>query len=78
MKQAYSYEEMREADRNTIEAAGVTPLQLMMRAGKALKDAVLGAMERIKENEVLFVCGGGNNGGDGLLRRKCSSIWEKR
>ena len=67
MKQAYSYEEMREADRNTIEAAGVTPLQLMMRAGKALKDAVLGAMERIKENEVLFVCGGGNNGGDGFV-----------
>lgn len=67
MKQAFSYEQMREADRNTIEAAGINPLQLMARAGKALKDAVLSAMERLKANEVLFVCGGGNNGGDGFV-----------
>ena len=40
---------------------------LMERAGQALADAVSVAMHSEGTDEVLFVCGGGNNGGDGFV-----------
>lgn len=64
MKYAYSNAQMREADRQTIEN-GTPSFTLMERAGKALAQAVASAMKR--DEEVLFVCGGGNNGGDGFV-----------
>lgn len=57
--------QMREADKKTI-AGGVPSIALMERAGRGLADAVLAAMERKGAEEALFVCGGGNNGGDGF------------
>ena len=36
----------------------------MERAGLALADAVEAAMDRLHIPEALFVCGGGNNGGN--------------
>lgn len=57
---------MRRADEAAI--AGGTPVsQLMARAGRALADAVNVAMRRLNVGDVLFVCGGGNNGGDGFV-----------
>lgn len=64
MKYSYTNAQMRTADGNTI-AAGTPSLILMERAGAALADAVERAMERLNETP-LFVCGGGNNGGDGF------------
>ena len=67
MKYSYTFAQMREADRHTIEDLGVPSLTLMERAGAALRSAVLSAMQRTGAEEALIVCGGGNNGGDGYV-----------
>jgi len=56
---------MRALDRHTIETLGVPGEVLMESAGRAVVARVL-AMRRDGE-EVLVVCGPGNNGGDGLV-----------
>ena len=56
--------QMRAADKYTIEEKGVPSLVLMERAGEALaKEGVLLA----PSGDILCVCGGGNNGGDGFV-----------
>ena len=57
---------MRIADGEAVEKA-TSSLELMERAGKGLAEAVLRAMKERKVADVLFVCGGGNNGGDGFV-----------
>lgn len=57
---------MRSADAETIKG-GVPSEELMHRAGKALADAVWAAVKRLNAKSVLFVCGTGNNGGDGYV-----------
>ncbi|MBQ9714161.1 MAG: NAD(P)H-hydrate dehydratase [Clostridia bacterium] len=65
-------EEMREADRYTIERLGVPSLTLMERAGIALADEA----EKLALNgRILCVCGGGNNGGDGFV---CARVLKGR
>ena len=72
MKFCYSVEEMRLSDRAAIEG-GTPSLELMERAGIALADAVEGTMDRLGVLEALFVCGGGNNGGDGFVAARILS-----
>lgn len=67
MKYSYTFAQMREADRHTIEDLGVPSLTLMERAGAALKERALAAMKQTGAEEALVVCGGGNNGGDGFV-----------
>ncbi len=62
---SYSNAQMREADKKTI-AAGTPSLVLMERAGEELARVVEQAM-RERGDGALFVCGGGNNGGDGFV-----------
>ncbi len=66
MKVAYSYSEVRAAEARAI-GDGATVQSLMERAGKALADAAERAMLRLGVSDCLFVCGGGNNGGDGFV-----------
>ncbi len=55
---------MREADRHTIEDLGMPGLVLMENAATGVVDAL---RERFPDvREILILCGGGNNGGDGL------------
>lgn len=61
---ALTNQQMRDADKYTIEKLGVPSLGLMERAGKALADV---AMEMSPKREIVCVCGGGNNGGDGFV-----------
>ncbi len=57
-------ERMRAIDRWAIEVRGVPSLDLMERAGAGVARAV----ERLHpDGPVVVVCGGGNNGGDGLV-----------
>ncbi|MDD1693295.1 MAG: NAD(P)H-hydrate epimerase, partial [Methanoregula sp.] len=55
-------ERMRVVDANAM-ALGVTELQLMESAGRGLAEIVLTA----HPDRVLFLCGKGNNGGDGMV-----------
>lgn len=57
-----SAERMAAVDRNA-GSYGITPLQLMESAGKSLAEKTL---QYLPEN-VLVLCGRGNNGGDGLV-----------
>ncbi len=66
MKFAYSISESRAAD-NAVIRAGTPVAVLMERAGEALADAVEHAAEAHCVGDMLFVCGGGNNGGDGFV-----------
>lgn len=59
--------EMREADGYTIRTLGVPSLELMERAGEALAAETERLLAKFGESEVLCVCGGGNNGGDGFV-----------
>ena len=56
--------QMKTADRYTIESKGVPALTLMERAGEALQKQ---AEMLAPTGEIVCVCGGGNNGGDGLV-----------
>lgn len=66
MNYSYSFEQMRAADARTIKN-GTPAFELMERAGRALADAALAAAKRLGVGDVLVVCGGGNNGGDGFV-----------
>lgn len=66
MKFAYGNQQMRRFDAAAI-AGGTPSLTLMERAGEALADAVRAALSRARGGDALFVCGGGNNGGDGFV-----------
>ncbi|MEL7602936.1 MAG: NAD(P)H-hydrate dehydratase [Bacillota bacterium] len=57
-------EQMRALDARLINAAGIPGVVLMEHAASGVVQAVL---EQLPENgDVLILCGGGNNGGDGL------------
>lgn len=55
---------MREADEYTIRTLGMPSLVLMERAGEALAAA---AEKMCPKGDIVCVCGGGNNGGDGFV-----------
>jgi hydroxyethylthiazole kinase-like uncharacterized protein yjeF len=59
--------EMREVDRLTTERHGIPSLQLMENAGKHIADAVRLKLGGNANKRVAFLCGKGNNGGDGLV-----------
>ncbi len=63
MKYVLTNLQMREADRHTIEEKGIPSSVLMGGAGNALAEEV----KALTKGRVLCVCGGGNNGGDGLV-----------
>lgn len=80
MKYILTGEQMRYADRYTIEQMGVPSLVLMERA--ALQVVHTLETEQIDCSNVLVVCGSGNNGGDGLAiarmlaQKECNvDIW---
>lgn len=64
--------QMREADEYTIKTLGVPSLDLMERAGEALARRVEALAPT---GEILCVCGGGNNGGDGFV---CARVLKER
>ena len=56
---------MRELDRGAIESAGIPGYTLMTRAATAAWNALRARWPAARD--VLVLCGGGNNGGDGLV-----------
>ena len=64
MKRIMTTSQMREADLATIEKIGLPSPVLMERAALAVKDTLI--EENFPLEHVLILCGGGNNGGDGI------------
>ncbi|HEY6269770.1 MAG TPA: NAD(P)H-hydrate dehydratase [Candidatus Acidoferrum sp.] len=59
--------EMREVDRLTTERQGIPSLQLMEEAGKHISNVVRLKLYGNANKRAAFLCGKGNNGGDGLV-----------
>jgi hydroxyethylthiazole kinase-like uncharacterized protein yjeF len=60
-------DQMREADRRTIQDIGLASLVLMENAGRQVVAAVESLYPDLAERRVAIVCGKGNNGGDGFV-----------
>src|SRR5829696_3965771 len=58
--------QVREVDRLAIEQYHIPGIVLMENAARAVTDVAIDCVRRSGRNEVLILCGGGNNGGDGL------------
>lgn len=56
----------REIDRRSIEEFYIPGIVLMENAARAVTDVALDMLRGIERPTTLIVCGGGNNGGDGL------------
>jgi len=61
-----SGEEMKRYDNFTIEQIGIPSLVLMERAALAVVQSMKTHYGNLIDKKILVVCGGGNNGGDGL------------
>ena len=72
MRYVLTAAQMKEADEYTIKEKKTPALTLMERAGEALADA---AEQLAPTGKILCVCGGGNNGGDGLV---CARVLRNR
>ena len=75
MERILSNAQMRLSDAYTIEEKGVSSAQLMYAAGVAIADEVESTAKALKSDEILVVCGTGNNGGDGYV---CAEVLRKR
>ena len=60
-------EQMRDADRRTIEEIGLPSIVLMENAGRQVAAAMESAFAPLASKRVAVLCGRGNNGGDGLV-----------
>ena len=60
-------QQMREADRQTIDDVGMPSIVLMENAGRQAVAAMEAAFEDLATSKVGVLCGRGNNGGDGFV-----------
>lgn len=58
-----SSQEMREADADTLRSKKITSFQLMLDASNAIAHEMI---KKLPPSDIFFLCGPGNNGGDGL------------
>ncbi len=67
MRRLVTAEEMRAIDRCTIQELGVPGLLLMENAGLGVLRVVEQLLAQCNGKRVTILCGGGNNGGDGMV-----------
>ena len=60
-------QQMREADRQTIDEVGIPSVVLMENAGRQAVAAMEAAFDDLSTSKVGVICGRGNNGGDGFV-----------
>ena len=70
-----SAEQMREADRRTIEDIGIPSIVLMENAGHQVASAMHATFGDLADRRVAVLCGLGNNGGDGFVAAR--SLWQQ-
>jgi len=66
VKYLVSAEEMRKFDNYTIDEIGIPGMVLMERAALSVVNGMKTAIADLTKESMLVICGGGNNGGDGL------------
>lgn len=67
MRPAFTFTEIREAERTIIEKEGIPSLILMENAGKNTFDVITSLYPDLNERTIVIVCGKGNNAGDGFV-----------
>jgi len=60
-------QQMREADRRTIEGIGLPSIVLMENAGRQVVAAMESTFDALPSMRIAVICGRGNNGGDGFV-----------
>ena len=75
MEKVLTNAQMRLADAYTINTVGTPTKVLMHRAGVAIADEAEKTAKELETDEILVVCGTGNNGGDGYV---CAEELRKR
>src|SRR3954454_6081427 len=60
-------QQMRDADRQTIDDVGIPSIVLMENAGRQAVAAMEAAFDDLAMSHVGVLCGRGNNGGDGFV-----------
>lgn len=65
MKPAFTFEEIREIEKNIINTDNIPSIILMENAGKNSCDVLLQQFPQISDYKVYIICGKGNNAGDG-------------
>ena len=58
--------DIRRIDDNA-KLLGITPIQLMENAGKAVAEVIEKEIGNVKGRHIAVICGLGNNGGDGFV-----------
>ncbi len=73
MKPVFTFDELRETEKNIIEKENIPSLILMENAGKNSFDKISQVFPNLNEYEINIFCGKGNNAGDGftLARHFC-------
>src|SRR4029079_3866854 len=66
-------QQMREADRQTIDEVGLPSIVLMENAGRQAVAAMEASFEELASSHVGVLCGRGNNGGDGFVAARTLS-----
>lgn len=72
MEEIVTGSQMKALDKETIEHMGIPSLVLMERAGLAVYEAM--KKEKLPLERVLVLCGGGNNGADGVVVARLLSL----
>jgi NAD(P)H-hydrate epimerase len=67
MKPAFTFDEIREAEKSIISLGRIPSLVLMENAGKNAFDIICNRITDILEREIYVLCGKGNNAGDGFV-----------
>ena len=72
MLPVFTFDEIREIEKNIIEKESIPSIILMENAGKNSFDVVTKEVKDLNENEIFIICGKGNNAGDGFtFARHC-------
>ncbi len=67
-------QQMRDADRRTIEEIGIPSLVLMENAGRQVVAAMEASFDELRASRVAVLCGRGSNGGDGFVVARTLSL----
>lgn len=59
-------DQVREIDRRSFEQYHIPTIVLMENAARAVVDVAIDMLRGVEDPSVVVICGGGNNGGDGL------------